>query len=154
MKKRFSTSWIASKQPRKQRKYIANAPKHLKYKFMSVHLSKELKNKYRRRNIEVRKDDVVKILRGKFKKKVGKIIDVNRKKLKVYIEGIQIKKKDGSKINVPLHPSNLMITELNLNDKKRLIEKKNSEKGENKKEIKNPEIKKEYKLKLEKENAS
>ncbi|MEK6835561.1 MAG: 60S ribosomal protein L26, partial [Nanoarchaeota archaeon] len=28
-------------------------------------------------------------------------------------------KLDGSKVYYPLHPSNLMITELNLNDKKR-----------------------------------
>ena len=48
---------------------------------------------------------------------------------KITIEGIQVKKLDGSKVNVNLRPSNLQIIELNLEDKKRL----------NKKEIKTGE---------------
>ena len=39
---------------------------------------------------------------------------------KVIIEGIQVKKQDGSKANVKMIPSNLQIIELNLEDKKRL----------------------------------
>jgi len=119
MKKEFSTSWKASKQPRKQRKYLAKAPLHLKKKFVSVNLSKELRKKYKKRNIPVRKNDVVKVMRGKFKKKQGKVIEVGLKKSKVIIEGIQIKKQDGSKVNVSFRPSNLQIIELNLEDKKR-----------------------------------
>ena len=48
------------------------------------------------------------------------------------IEGIQIKKKDGSNVNVPLRASNLQITELNLSDKKRQIGKNINENKENK----------------------
>ncbi len=120
MKKEFSTSWKSSKQPRKQRKFLANAPLHLKRKFISVNLSKELRKKYSKRNIPVRKGDVVKIMRGKFKKKTGKVIDVKVKYGKIFVEGIQTKKQDGSKVNVPLRASNLQIIELNLEDKKRI----------------------------------
>jgi len=119
MKQKFSKKWKASKQPRKQRKYKAKAPLHLKYKMLSVHLSKELKKKYKKRSIPVRKGDVVKIIRGSFKGKKGKISKVNTKKTITHIEGIQRTRKDGTKVNVPFHPSNLIILELNLEDKKR-----------------------------------
>ena len=120
MKKKFSKSWKSSKQPRKQRKYLANAPLHIRKKFLSVNLSKDLREKYGKRNIPVKKGDVVKILRGKFKKKQGKIKEVKLKISKVTVDGIQVKKQDGSKTDVKLQPSNLQIIELNTEDQKRL----------------------------------
>ncbi|MBR9701568.1 50S ribosomal protein L24 [Candidatus Pacearchaeota archaeon] len=120
MKSKFSTSWKSSKQPRKQRKYLANAPLHLKRKFLSVNLSKELRAKHGKRNIPVVKGDVVIVMRGKFKKKKGKVTEVKTKMMKIYIEGIQVKKQEGSKVNVPLRASNLQIVELNLDDRKRM----------------------------------
>lgn len=130
MKKTFSTSWKSSKQPRKQRKYIAKAPLHLKRKLLSVNLSKELRKKHNKRNISVRKGDVVKIMRGKFKNKQGKITEVKIKTSRVYIEGIQVKKQDGSKANIPFRASNLQIIEMNLEDKKRLKTRKETKKSE------------------------
>lgn len=119
MKRKFSRYWKKSKQPRKQRKYRHNAPLHIKHKFLAAHLSKELKNKYERRAIPLRKDDKVKVMRGQFKGKIGKIRSVNLKKSRVYIEGVEIIKKEGSKVFCPINASNLMILELNLDDKKR-----------------------------------
>jgi len=119
MKNKFSKHWVSSKQPRKQRKYIANAPLNIKHKFLAAHLSKDLIKKYKKRAIPVRKGDTVKIVRGKFKKKAGKIEKVLTKKTRVYIENIQNTKRDGSKTYIPIHPSNLIITELNLEDKER-----------------------------------
>ena len=120
MKRKFSTAWKGSKQPRKQRKYVAKAPLHIKRKLLSVNLSKELRKRYGRRNIPVRKGDTVKIMSGKFKKKQGKVIEVYTKKSKLSIDGITVKKQDGSKANLKFHPSNLQIIELNTDDKKRM----------------------------------
>ena len=117
--KKWSKSWKSSKNPKKQRKYIYNAPLHIKHKFLAANLSDELRKKYNKRNIPVRKGDKVKILRGQFKSIIGKIEKVLLKKTKVYIENAQLQKKDGSKAYYPIHPSNLMITELNLEDKER-----------------------------------
>jgi large subunit ribosomal protein L24 len=119
MKKEFSTKWKASKRKAKQRKYAFKAPLHLKKKLLSSNLSKELREKYQKRNLEIRKEDKVRIMRGKFKGKTGKIIEVKVKSLKVYVEGIQKKKQDGSKVNLPLKASNLQIIEVNDSDKKR-----------------------------------
>jgi large subunit ribosomal protein L24 len=120
MKKEFSTHWKASSQPRKQRKYLANAPLHIRKKMLGVNLSKDLRKTYKKRSITLKKDDVVKVMRGKFKGKQGKVIEVKTKALKIYVDGMQVKKQDGSKVNVPLKPSNLQIIELNTEDKKRL----------------------------------
>jgi large subunit ribosomal protein L24 len=143
MKQKFSTHWKASKQPRKQRKYTANAPLHIKRKLLNVNLSKELRKRYGRRNIPIRKGDEIKVMRGKFKNKQGKIIEIDVKNSKIKIDNILTKKRDGSKVNVKIHPSNLQIITLSLEDKKRMkdmktkkeekkIEKVNKESEENK----------------------
>lgn len=119
MKNIFSRSWKSSKQPRKQRKYVFNAPINIKRRFISSHLSKELIKKYNRRSIPLRKGDEVKILRGNFKGKKGKIENIDLKTLRVFVENIQQTRNDGTKTFYPLHPSNLIITNLNLTDKKR-----------------------------------
>ena len=131
MKKQFSKKWIKSKQPRKQRKYRANAPLHTKHKFISANLSKELRKRYGKRSFPLKKGDKIKIMIGEFKKKTGKIEIVNLKKSRVSIEGIQRTKKDGSKVNVWFNPSNLQIQELNLEDKKRIkaIQRKSGKEG-------------------------
>tara|TARA_Y100000310_G_C20479802_1_gene714140 strand:+ start:449 stop:883 length:435 start_codon:yes stop_codon:yes gene_type:complete len=120
MKQKFSTHWIGSTQVRKQRKYRYNAPLHLRHKFLSAHLSKELKKKYDKRSFPLRKGDEVLVMRGKFTKKKGKITSVDLKNAKVTIEGLQRSKQDGSKVSVKLDPSNLQIVSLNLEDKKRV----------------------------------
>jgi large subunit ribosomal protein L24 len=119
MDKEFSTSWKSSTRPGKQRKYRYQAPLHIKHRFCSAHLSKELRQKYGRRSIEARKGDKAKVMTGQFRKREGKIERVDIKKTRIYITGIEMTKKDGSKSIYPLHPSNIMITELNLEDKKR-----------------------------------
>ena len=117
MKTKFSRSWIKSKQPRKQRKYRSNAPLHVKQKFLHAHLSKELRKKYNKRSLAVRKGDSVKVMRGQFKDKTGKVDEVSVKKTQVYVNGIEFVKRDGTKSRYPLQPSNLIITELNMDDK-------------------------------------
>jgi large subunit ribosomal protein L24 len=127
MKQIFSRSWRRSKCPRKQRKYEANAPLHIRRKFLSVNLSKDLRKKYGTRNVVVRTGDKVKVLRGKFKGKGGKVLRVDLKRIRVFVEGITRRKVDGTEVQVPLHPSNLQIVELNLEDEKRFKKSKGQE---------------------------
>jgi large subunit ribosomal protein L24 len=87
---------------------------------LSAHLSKELRQKYKRRSLPVRKGDEVEVMRGEFKKKRGKISRVDSKDYKVYIEGMTIKRTDGTERQVAFHPSNLKIINLNLDDKRRV----------------------------------
>ncbi|MEM5834368.1 MAG: 50S ribosomal protein L24 [Candidatus Aenigmatarchaeota archaeon] len=109
-----------SKKPRKQRKFLYKAPLHLRRKMISAHLSKELREKYKTRSLPLRKGDEVEIMRGEFKKRRGKVSRIDTKKYKVYIEGVTRKRTDGTERQVPIHPSNLRIINLNLEDKRRV----------------------------------
>lgn len=119
MKNLFSPAWKASLQPRKQRKYRYQAPLHLRQKFMHVHLSPLLRQKYGFRSFPLRTGDKVKVLRGQFRKKENKVERLSLKKERVFITGLERIKKDGTKLLVPFSPSSLMLIELNLDDKKR-----------------------------------
>ena len=72
---------------------------------------------YKRRALPLRKGDEVAIMRGKYAGKAGKIADLDLKYYKAYIEGITRKRTVGTDVQVPIHPSNLKITNLNLDDK-------------------------------------
>ena len=119
MKKTFSKQWSNSKKPRKQKKFLKNAPLHIKKKFVRANLSKELQKKSNKRSFGLRRDDKVKIVRGQFKGKSGKVESVLVKKSKVIITGIEAIKKEGSKTKYPVHISNIVIETLALDDKKR-----------------------------------
>lgn len=115
-----------SKKPRKQRKFLHIAPLHLRRKILAAHLSKELREKYKRRSIPVKKGDEVQVMNGKFKGKIGKISRVNYKKYRVYIEGVTRRRTVGTEAQVGIHPSKLKVINLDLSDKKRqkILERK------------------------------
>ena len=112
-------AFTKSKQPRKQRKALFNAPLHLRRKVMSAMLSKELKEKLGKNAIPVRKGDVVRIMRGDFKGLEGEVIKVDLKRYRIYVEGANNKRQDGREVPYPIHPSNVMIIKLYDKDEKR-----------------------------------
>ncbi len=120
MKQQFSKAWNSSRQPRKQRKYLHNLQHHLKHNLMAAHLSKELKKQHGKRSLPIKKNDVVKVMKGSFKGKTGKINAVSTKKLAAYIDGVETSRRDGTKVFIPIKASNLMIIELNSEDARRL----------------------------------
>ncbi|HLD87003.1 MAG TPA: 50S ribosomal protein L24, partial [Candidatus Nanoarchaeia archaeon] len=110
----------SSKNPKKQRKYRYEAPLHLRRKLMRIHLLGDLAKKHSIRNISVRKGDKIKVIKGDFKKLEGKVDRVDLKDYKIYVEGIERAKKDGTKALIPLAPANVILIELDLEDKRRL----------------------------------
>jgi large subunit ribosomal protein L24 len=124
-KEKVGNMVAGSKQPRKQRKRHFNAPKHARHRCMAVHLDEDLLLKYQIRSIPVRKGDTVKIMRGALKGHVDKVAKVNLKKGMVTVENATIAKADGTQLPKWIHPSNLLITKLDLTDlwrKNRLTE--------------------------------
>jgi large subunit ribosomal protein L24 len=124
MKSMFSIQWLSSTQPRKQRKYRYNAPLHIRGTFLHAKLAKDLKEKYSVKSLRVRTGDKVKILRGQFKgvENVVERVDVARQK--VFVKDAELAKKDGGKTPYPIHASNLMITTVTTDDKKRFKKEK------------------------------
>jgi len=147
MKNKFSIKWGSSKQPRKQRKYRYNAPMHVRRSLMHVHLDRFLRKDYGKRALTARRGDEVMIMRGSFKGVKGKISRVDMKKLKVYVDSVKVKKVSGQDVEAPIDPSNVIITKLNFDDKKRrkFLERKNKLKVTGQ-----PEVKSENKSKVEK----
>jgi large subunit ribosomal protein L24 len=103
---------------RKQRKRMYNAPQHLKRKQIASHLSSSLIEKYNVRAVPVKKGDTVRIMRGDegIKGFEGKVAAVDTKAMKVMIEGVTMAKADGSEVSRKIHPSNVVITKLDLSD--------------------------------------
>ena len=133
---------ITSK-PSKQRKMLYTAPLHRRYKIFSAPLSPELKEKYGTGSLPVREGDTVRVMRGNYKGFEGKVVKADRKKYRISIEGITREKVDGTTIFLQIHPSKVMITSLNLDDKWR------KKKLEEKSRIKRKEEKKEEKAEIE-----
>lgn len=121
--KEWTSKWMGSKRPGKQRKFVAKAPLHARGRFLSAHLSKDLREKHKCRSLRIRKGDKVKIMRGKFKGSAGSVEMVDVRNLRVFVAGASLTKKDGTKSLYPLHSSNLLITELAV-DPRRLGEKR------------------------------
>lgn len=119
----------SSTKPRKQRKYLYKMPLHRKKSHAKAALTDKLREKYKRRNLPLRKGDGVKVMRGSFKGVSGEVTRVDLKKSKVYVEGVTATKIDGTQVPRPVAASNLIITELNLEDemRRKALERKDIE---------------------------
>jgi len=118
--------------PSKQRKAVYQAPDHRRHKFFGAPLSSELRASHGIRTFPVRSGDTVRIMRGDHEGFEGKITRVDLAKYHVYVEGLTREKVDGTTIFVPIHPSKVMITNLNLDDKwrKKVLARKKSARKE------------------------
>lgn len=102
-------------QRRKQRKALYTAPSHIRAKLMVSPLSKALKGEYKVRNMPICRGDVVQVVSGSKKVRVtGKVTSVDRKAYRIYVEGAvhTARKADDKPKQIPIHPSNCVITEL------------------------------------------
>jgi large subunit ribosomal protein L24 len=134
--------------PTKQRKALYQAPDHRRHKLFAAMLSSTLRSTHGVKTFPVRSGDTVRVMRGDHEGFEGKITRIDLMKYRVYVEGLTREKVDGTTIFVPVHPSKLMITNLNLDDKWR---KKNLERK--KKASKEAETEEKLIEKLPKETA-
>lgn len=109
---------------RTQRRNLYTAPSSVRRQIMSCRLNKELRNKHKVRSLPIRKNDVVKILKGKSKNKTGKVTTVYRRRWVIYVDKVTKDKQNGQPVNIPIKPSNCVIETLHLDkDRKDLIER-------------------------------
>jgi large subunit ribosomal protein L24 len=105
-----------SRKPSTVRRNMYNAPNHKKRKYLSAPLSPSLRAEYGTRSMPVIADDTVSITKGDRKLAEGKVLRVNTKDLKIYVEGVTRTRQDGSTVQIPIRAENVMITRLNLDD--------------------------------------
>jgi len=108
---------VKTAKPKKQRRKLYQAPLHERYRRFSSPLSSELRTSHNTRSVPVRSGDTVRIMRGDYKGFEGKVTGVDREKYRIFVEGVTRDKVDGTTVSVPIHPSKVMITRLNLDDK-------------------------------------
>mgnify|MGYP001156706976 FL=1 len=96
-----------------------NAPQHTVSKRISASLSDSLQSQYNTKTVRLRKNDVVKILRGEYKNLDGKITHVYLADGTISVDGITREKLAGGTTPVKIHASNVMVTSLDLKDSKR-----------------------------------
>ena len=99
---------------------IHRASFHTRSKQLGSQLSEDLRKKYAKKSVRVIKGDSIKIVRGEFKGVDGKISKVLTEKNSVAVEGVKKEKTKGEKFDVYIHTSNLLVTDLNTDDKWRI----------------------------------
>ncbi|KAJ1509496.1 60S ribosomal protein L26 [Coelomomyces lativittatus] len=81
---------------RKNRKAHFTAPSGVRRILMSAPLSKELRQKYKTRSMPIRKDDEVRVVRGSFQGREGKVLKSYRKKYIIHIENVNRERVNGT----------------------------------------------------------
>lgn len=122
-----------SSRPSKQRKWLKEMKLHERKKKVTCHLSKSLKKELGKRSIEAKKGDKAKIMRGKHKKFEGKIIKINKKKGKIFLEKLLRRTASGIEKPIAIDASKIMLTEVDKKDERRF--KKRKAKKEEKKRV-------------------
>jgi large subunit ribosomal protein L24 len=114
-----------TKSPGKQRRRVRNALLHEKKRLLRCRLDEFLQEEYGLRSLVIKKGDLAKIMRGQFRDTEGKVTAVNYRKGLVYLDNATLTKADGKEASVPIHPSNLMLVKLEIDEeRKQLIESK------------------------------
>ena len=115
---------VASKR-RAQRKLQLGAPSSIKRRLMSCHLSKTLRAEHKLRALPIKRGDEVKILKGKFKGRGGKVVQVYRRRNVIHVDKIQREKQNGQTVFCPIRPSYCIIEKLlNNKDRKKTIDRR------------------------------
>ncbi|MCW4052130.1 MAG: 50S ribosomal protein L24 [Candidatus Bathyarchaeota archaeon] len=103
--------------PRTNRKKLFQAPGHQRHRQFSAPLSSDLKKEHGANSFPAKTGDTVRVMRGDRSGFEGKITKVDRKKYRILVESVTREKVDGTAIPIPIHPSKVMIINLNLDDK-------------------------------------
>lgn len=128
LKMKFNPDVSSSR--RKSRKAHFTAPSSVRRKIMSSPLAKDLRTKYSVRSLPIRKDDEVRIVRGKYKDREGKVTQVYRKKWVIYVDRVQRDKSNGASVPIGIHPSKVVITTIKLDkDRRAILDRKDRSKN-------------------------
>ncbi|MGI0132070.1 MAG: 50S ribosomal protein L24 [Thermoplasmata archaeon] len=105
-----------STQPRRQRLATYTADLFERHRRMSVPLSRELRARYGRRQIPVRKGDTVRILSGSYVGREERVAKVTLREYSVTLDNVTGKAADAKLKPLSLKTSHLLLTRLNLSD--------------------------------------
>lgn len=102
--------------PRRQRKALYTADSFERRRRMTVLLSRELRARFHRRSVPVRKGDTVRVLGGSFKGREERVARIDRRDYSVTLDNVTLKTGEEKLKPLPMRPGHLVITRLNLAD--------------------------------------
>ncbi len=108
-----------SKQPRKQRTELEDAPLHRRHAQLNATLTEELREQYDTRRARINAGDTVEVMRGDHAGEEGEVLRALLKDGVVHVEGVTVETADGEEVPRPMEPSNVRITDLDLSDERR-----------------------------------
>lgn len=101
---------------RRQRKALYTASHQERRRRMTVPLSRELKTRFHRRAIPVRKGDTVRILGGSYVGREERVAKVDRRTFSVTLDNVTSKTGESKQTPLPIRTGHLVIVRLNLAD--------------------------------------
>jgi len=107
---------VSPHSPRRQRKALYTAPTSERRLRMTVPLSRELRARFHRRSLPVRKGDTVRVLSGSFAGREERVAKVNRRGYSVTLDNVTLKTADEKMKPLSLGVGHLVLTRLNLSD--------------------------------------
>ena len=107
---------LSSRQPRRQRKAAFEAHSFQRRRRMTVPLSRELRKRYGRRNVPLRKGDTVRILRGSYVGREERVARIDRRSYSVTLDNITLKTREQKLKPLPIKTTHLLAIRLNLSD--------------------------------------
>jgi len=109
-------SRISPHSPRRQRKALYTADTFERRRRMTVLLSRELRTRFHKRSVPVRKGDTVRVLAGSFAGREERVAKIDRRGYSVTLDNVTLKTADEKLKPLGLRPGRLVITRLNLSD--------------------------------------
>jgi large subunit ribosomal protein L24 len=94
---------------------------HERKNLLKCRLDEFLQEEHGLRSLVIKKGDLVRIMRGQFRDTESKVTSVSYKKGVVYLDNTTITKADGKETAVPIHPSNLMLVKLEMDEERQTI---------------------------------
>ncbi len=102
--------------PRRQRRALYNASTAERRRRMTVLLSRELRGRFGRRSVPLRKGDTVRVLSGSFVGREERVARVDRRSYSITLDNVTLKTAEEKLKPLPLRPSHLVLVRLNLAD--------------------------------------
>lgn len=116
---------ISPKSPRKQRRLIYKSPLHAHKNMLKCRLDEFLREEYAMRSLVPKRGDLVRIMRGQFRDTEGKIVHIDYRRIRLFVDSATTTKADGKEAQIPMHPSNLMLVKLEIDDdRKEILQRK------------------------------
>ncbi len=107
---------VSPRSPRRQRRALYTADTFERRLRMTVPLSRELRGRFRRRSVPLRKGDTVRVLSGSFVGREERVAKVDRRGYAVTLDNVTLKTAEEKMKPLTIRTAHLVITRLNLSD--------------------------------------